>query len=99
MAFIAYHPGGVPVELMTDVRRLATIATFFIIVGWIFVIYAIVAGILWWIDLAQSPAFNVFQALAISVSAIGLPFFMAVLVTGFGYALRVFAGYVASKSA
>ena len=85
--------------LSNDLRRLATIATFFIIAGWVFVIYALVAGLLWWFDLAQRPAFNLFEAFAVSAAAIGVPIFAAFLVAGFGYALRVFAGYVASKTA
>ena len=86
-------------DLATDVRRLALVATFFIVAGWVFVIYALIAGLLWWIDLAQRPAFNVFEAFAISASAIGLPIFAALVIAGFGYGLRVFAGYVASKAA
>jgi hypothetical protein len=85
-------------DLAKDVRRLASIATFFIVVGWISVIYAVAAGALWWFDLAQRPAFNVLEAFAISASAIGLPIFAAMFVAGFGYGLRVFAGYVASKA-
>jgi hypothetical protein len=90
---------GLPVDLMNDVRRLAAIGTFFIVVGWIFVIYALIAGIAWWIDLAQRPAFNILEALAISAAAIGVPIFLAFLIAGFGYALRLFAMYVGSKSA
>lgn len=85
-------------QLVKDARRLASIGTFFIIVGWVFVAYAVVAGVIWWIDLAQRDAFNVFEALAISASAVGLPIFMAFLVAGVGYAMRLFALYVASKS-
>jgi hypothetical protein len=86
-------------DLMSDVRRLASIGTFFIWVGWIFVIYSVIAGIVWWIDLAQRAAFNLFEAFAISAGAIGVPIFLALLVAGFGYALRVFAMYVGAKSA
>lgn len=85
-------------DLTSDARRLATIGTFFIWVGWVAIIYAFVAGIVWWIDLAQREAFNVFEALAISASAIGLPIFAAMIVAGFGYGLRLFALYVASKA-
>ncbi len=85
-------------DLSSDARRLATIGTFFIWVGWVSIIYAFIAGIVWWIDLAQREAFNVFEALAISASAIGLPIFAAMIVAGFGYALRLFALYVASKT-
>jgi hypothetical protein len=85
-------------DLLNDARRLASIGTFFIVAGWIFIIYAIVAGIIWWIDLAQRPAFNFIEALAISASAIGVPFFLSVIVLGLGYALRLFALYVATKT-
>jgi hypothetical protein len=39
------------------------------------VIYALVAGLIWWIDLAQREAFNVFEALALfrRVITIGEP--------------------------
>ena len=86
-------------DLMNDVRRLASIGTFFVYVGWIFVIYSLIAGVLWWIDLAQRPAFNLIEAFAISASAIGVPIFLSFVVAGFGYALRLFALYVGSKSA
>ena len=85
-------------NIQSDARRLASIGTFFIIVGWIFVIYAVIAGLLWWIDLAQRPAFNLFEAFAISAAAIGLPIFAAFIVAGFGYFLRLFAQWVASQS-
>jgi hypothetical protein len=86
-------------DLLNDARRLASIGTYFIVIGWIFVIYAIVAGVIWWIDLAQREAFNFLEALAISLGAIGLPFFIAVLILGLGYTMRLFALYVASKAA
>jgi TRAP-type C4-dicarboxylate transport system permease small subunit len=85
-------------QLLSDARRLASIGTFFVIVGWVFVVYALVAGVIWWIDLAQREAFNLFEALAISASAVGLPIFAAFAIAGFGYLLRLFALYVASKS-
>ena len=59
--------------------------------------YALVAGVLWWIDLAGREAFNWFEAMAISASAIGLPVFAAFAVAGFGYGLRLFALYVATR--
>ena len=53
-------------DLMNDVRRLASIGTFFIYVGWFFVIYTVIAGVIWWVDLAQRPAFNLLEAFAVS---------------------------------
>jgi hypothetical protein len=86
-------------DLINDARRLATIGTFFITIGWVAVIYALVAGVLWWIDLASREAFNFLEAFAISAAAVGLPIFAAFLVAGLGYALRLFALYVASRAA
>jgi hypothetical protein len=85
-------------DLQREAARLASVATFFVIVGWIGVAYAVIAGILWWIDLAQREAFNIFTALAISANAIGLPVFAAFLIAGLGYALRLYALDVASRS-
>ena len=85
-------------QMLKDARRLATIGTFFVVAGWVFTIYALVAGVIWWIDLAQREALNIFEGLAISAAAVGLPIFAAFAVAGFGYALRLFALYVASKA-
>ncbi len=91
--------GGSDMNIANDARRLATIGTFFIVAGWVFLIYAVVAGVFWWIDLAQRPAFNFLEALAISAAAIGVPIFAALIVAGFGYFLRLFALYVGSRAA
>jgi hypothetical protein len=85
-------------DIASDARRLASIGTFFITLGWIAVIWALVAGVLWWFDLAQREAFNLFEAFALSATAIGLPIFGAFILAGLGYTLRLFALYVASKS-
>jgi hypothetical protein len=86
-------------DLTSDARRLASVGTFFITIGWIGVIYALVAGVIWWVDLAGREAFNFVEAFAISASAIGMPIFGALVVLGFGYGLRLFALYVGSKAA
>lgn len=85
-------------DIQSDARRLASIATVFVWVGWLAIVYALIAGLFWWIDLVQRPAFNFFEALAISLSAIGTPIFLALIVAGFGHALRLFALYVASRA-
>jgi hypothetical protein len=85
-------------DIANDARRLAGIGTFFIILGWIAVIYALVAGALWWIDLASREAFNILEAFAISASAVGQPVFAAFVLAGVGYGLRLFALYVASRT-
>jgi len=86
------------VDVQRDAMRLATIATVFVWVGWLSILYALIAGVLWWIDLAGRPAFNLIEALAISAAAIGVPLFLALIVAAFGHALRLFALYVASSS-
>ena len=85
-------------DLQRDASRLATIATIFVWVGWLAVLYCAVAGVLWWIDLAGREAFNFLEAFAISSAAIGGPLFLALIVAGLGHTLRLFALYVASKS-
>ena len=86
-------------DVRAEARRLATVATVFVWVGWFTVIYAVIAGIFWWIDLTSKPEFNVLQALALSLSAIGGPIFLALLVAGLGHFARLFAMYVASRPA
>ena len=86
-------------DILSDARRLATIGTFFITIGWVAVIYALIAGVIWWIDLTGREAFNIFEAFAISASAVGLPIFAAFIIAGLGYGMRLFALYVASKAA
>ena len=81
-------------ELQKDAARLGTIATIFIWVGWLAVLYSFIAGILWWIDLAQREAFNFLEAFAISAAAIGVPLFLALIVAAAGQALRQVATYV-----
>ena len=85
-------------QILSDARRLAMVGTFFIVLGWIAVIYALVAGLIWWIDLASRQAFNFIESFAISASAVGLPIFAAFILAGLGYFLRLFALYVVNKS-
>jgi hypothetical protein len=86
-------------DVLTEARRLAAIATYFVWVGWFFVIYAIIAGIFWFIDLAGKPNINWLEALGLSASAIGGPIFLALLVAGLGHFTRLFALYVARQTA
>jgi hypothetical protein len=84
-------------QMLKDARRLAGVGTFFIVVGWVFIAYALIAGVVWWIDLASSDSFNFIEALAVSAYAVGLPIFTAFLVGGIGYAMRLLALYVVSR--
>jgi hypothetical protein len=86
------------VDLQRDAARLATIATVFVWVGWVSILYALIAGILWWIDLASRNSINWLEAFAISAAAIGTPLFLALLVAGLGHFLRLFALYVANSA-
>src|SRR4051794_20940926 len=78
-------------DIRNEAFRLATVATIFVWVGWFTVIYAIIAGIFWWIDLAQKASINWFEALGASLAAIGGPIFLALIVAGGGHFLRLFA--------
>jgi hypothetical protein len=85
-------------DIRSEALRLLTIGTVFVWVGWFFVIYAIVAGVLWWIDLAQLQAINWFEALGTSLAAIGGPIFLALIVAGMGHFLRIFAMWASSAT-
>jgi hypothetical protein len=85
-------------EIRAEARRLASVATIFVYVGWFFVLYAIVAGIFWWIDLASKPNINFIQALGASLAAVGGPIFLALIIAGMGHFLRLFAMWAASQS-
>ena len=41
-------------DLQRDAARLVTIATVFVWVGWLSILYALIAGVLWWIDLPDA---------------------------------------------
>jgi hypothetical protein len=86
------------VDVQKDALRLATIATVFVWVGWLAVIFTVIAGVLWWIDLAGRQAFNFIEAFAISSAQVGGPLFLALIVAALGHALRLFALYVASRT-
>jgi len=78
-------------DVRAEARRLASVATFFVWVGWIAVIYSVIAGVLWWIDLASRESFSILEALGVSLNAIGGPIFLALLVAGLGHYVRLFA--------
>ena len=85
-------------DLQRDAARLASIATVFVWVGWLAILYAFIAGLFWWIDLAGRPAFNFIEAFAISAAAIGVPLFLALIVAALGHTLRLLAAYVARSA-
>ena len=84
-------------DIRAEARRLAGVATIFVWVGWFTVIYAIIAGVFWWIGLAQQPSINWLEALGASLAAIGGPIFLALIVAGMGHFLRLFALWAASS--
>jgi hypothetical protein len=85
-------------DVRAEARRLASVATFFVWVGWIAVVYAVVAGVLWWIDLASRDGFSFLEALGISLNAVGGPIFLALIVAGLGHFVRLFAMDVAGRA-
>jgi hypothetical protein len=85
-------------DVRAEARRLASVATFFVWVGWIAVAYAVIAGVLWWIDLASRDGFSLLEALGISLNAVGGPIFLALIVAGLGHFVRLFAMDVAGRA-
>jgi hypothetical protein len=84
-------------DIRAEARRLAGVATVFVWVGWFFVLYAIVAGVFWWIGLTSKESINFLEALGASLAAIGGPIFLALIVAGMGHFLRLFALWAASQ--
>ena len=85
-------------DLMKEAARLASLATIFVWLGWIGIAWALIAGLLWWLDLLGQPNINFIQAFALSSNAIGGPLFLAIIVATFGHAVRLYAMSVASRS-
>ena len=86
-------------DLMKEATRLVSLSSVFVWLGWIGVAWALIAGLLWWWDLATKDAFNFLEAFALSSAAIAQPLFTAIVLASIGHALRLFALYVAHQSA
>jgi hypothetical protein len=86
-------------EVMKEAQRLASLATVFVWLGWLAIVWALIAGVLWWIDVASKDAFDLLEAFALSSAAIAAPLMLGIIVASLGHALRLFAMYVASRSA
>lgn len=85
-------------EIRAEARRLVRIATVFIVLGWMLVTYAVVAGVIWWIDLASREGFDLLEALGLSLSAVFGPIVLALIVAAFGHFGRLFAMWAGSES-
>jgi len=86
------------VEIRAEARRLVRIATVFIALGWILVTYAVIAGAVWWIQLASREGFDLVEALGLSLSAVFGPVVLALIVAAFGHFGRLFAMWAGSES-
>jgi Kef-type K+ transport system membrane component KefB len=86
-------------DVMKEAQRLASLATVFVWLGWLAIVWALVAGVLWWIDMASKDAFNFIEAFALSSAAIAGPLMLGIVVASLGHTIRLFAMYVASRSA
>ena len=85
-------------ELRTEARRLATIATIFIWVGWFTVIYAISPGSSGGSTCRRNPSSTSSRRSGCALAAIGGPIFLALLVAGLGHFARLFALWAGSQS-
>jgi hypothetical protein len=86
-------------DVTREAARLASLSSIFVWLGWLGIAWALISGLLWWIDLASKEAFNFIEAFALSSAAIGGPLFLAIIVATLGHALRLFALYVGTRSA
>ena len=84
-------------ELIKEAQRLASLSTVFVVLGWVGIAWALIAGLLWWIDLWGKEAFDFLEAFALSSAAIAQPLFTAIVLAAIGHALRLFAMSVASR--
>jgi hypothetical protein len=85
-------------DVRAEARRVASIATVFIWVGWLMVVYAITAGVLWWIDLSSRQSLNFLEALGLSLDVVAGPLFLALIIAGLGHFARLFALYMADRA-
>lgn len=85
-------------DLMKEAGRLNSLATIFVWLGWIGVGWSLISGLLWWIDLAASDAFNFIESFALSASIIGAPLFVALVLAALGHSLRLFSIYAAAQA-
>jgi hypothetical protein len=81
-----------------EAQRLVSLATVFVWLGWIGIGWALLAGALWWLDLASKESIDWLEAFAASSAAIGGPLFLATILATFGHVTRLFGMYVAGKS-
>src|SRR5262245_53087582 len=86
-------------DIQAEARRLASVATVFVWVGWFFVLYGLLAGVFWWLALASKESINFLEALGASAAAVGGPIFLALIVAGMGHFLRLFALWAANSRA
>jgi hypothetical protein len=79
--------------LIRDARRVATIATLILSVGWAGVILSILYGVIAWIDFAGRESVGFIEGMVYAINLFAAPFFLAMVVAGIGHALRLFALY------
>jgi hypothetical protein len=79
--------------LISDAKRVATVATVILSVGWAGVILAVIYGVLAWIDFTSRQTVGFLEGLIYAINLFAAPFFLAMVVAGLGHALRLFALY------
>lgn len=79
--------------LIRDAKRVATIATLILSVGWAGVILTVFYGAIAWIDFAGRESVGVIEGMVHAVDLFAAPFFLAMVVAGIGHAPRLFALY------
>jgi len=79
--------------LINDAKRVATVASGILAVGWAGAVLIVIYGILAWIDFTSRESVGFLEGLIYAINLFAAPFFLAVVVAGLGHALRLFALY------
>ena len=85
--------------LIQDAKRVATIATVILSVGWAGALLMVIYGVLAWIDFTGRESVGFLEGLVYAINLFAAPFFLSLVVAGIGHALRLFALYTVRDQA
>ncbi|MET0773585.1 MAG: hypothetical protein ABWZ82_10905 [Candidatus Limnocylindrales bacterium] len=85
--------------LIQDAKRVATIATVILSVGWAGALLMVIYGVMAWIDFTGRESVGFLEGLIYAIDLFAAPFFLALVVAGIGHALRLFALYTVRDQA
>lgn len=77
--------------LLDDAKRVATIATLILSVGWAGVALSVLDGTIAWFDFVGRESVGFLKGMAYAINLFATPFFLAMVVAGIGHSLRLFS--------